>query len=362
LKEEIELGWTQTKPPSNEAGHEKKILVVPKPTQPRGWLFQRGTVPIGEAGAGVNLRGHFHILEREFGIKGDDKPNFKEYFLFGKKWNGRFVVRRIRVPMLRDEENKTIKLKKEAYRWTFWKTKDQSRFAQLLRQLNKRGRKVPNKFLLLKEYPLEEEFETLQSFEWSMGIDAFKKVPEGVLIEGEAIGEEMTRNQDIFVYEELLEGARSLIEKPLELDHVVSDYGIVLDANFNRKSRKVEYQGLITNPWVGRLALDGKLRNEVSVRACWRKRPWVDGYKLVGLYFRGLSLLKDTPPASRETSMKVVQDMFQSGRQATQLERTLSCKVHGIVLLRHVRFNERGSPHCSQCFRQLSIKHKYPHQ
>lgn len=355
---ESKEGLTQFKPPSNEAGPKNKILVIPKEPHAKKWLFAKGPITIGE------VRGHLHVLEREFGLKGDDQPDFKEYFLFGKKWNGRFVARKIRVPTMRFEDKKVI-IKKPVYRWNFWKTKDQSRFVELLRELDKKGRKIPNKLLLFREYPLEEEFETISSFEWSMPLSRFKQVPEGVLIEGEAIGEEMTRNKDIFVYDELLEGARSLIDRPLELDHVVRDYGFVIDANFNRRSKKVEYQGLITNPEVCRLALAGKLRNEVSVRARWRKRPWVDGYKLIGLYFAGLSLLKDTPPAGHETSMKIVQKMFNNGRRESRRSKTfsssstLTCKRHGIIPLQEIHFNENNAPSCPQCHRQLSARFKW---
>lgn len=353
-REEVKEGWTETKPPSNEAGYEKKILVVPKAIQPKGWLFQKGTVEIGEAGAGTKLRGHFHILEREFGLKGDDEPNFKEYFLFGKKWNGRFVVRRIKVPMIRYEDKKQIKLKKPVYRWTFWKTKDQERFAKLLRELKKRGRKIPNEALLFREYPLKEELEDVtESFEWSMPISTFRELKEGILVEGVAINEGMTKNLDIFSYDELLEGSRSLIGQQLELDHAPSK-GIVLDANFNRSLRRTEYQALIVDPETQRLYREGKLLPYVSVRACWRKRPWVNGYKLIGLYFTGLSLLKDTKPADTKTSIKRVRDLFKASKQFSRTQH-LICAFHGRVPIRKVRFNKLGAPLCDKCNRQLGL-------
>ena len=347
-------GWTETKPPSNEAGYEKKILVVPKAIQPREWLFQKGTVPIGEAGAGTKLRGHFHIIEREYGIKGDHEPNFREYFLFGKKYNGRFVVRRVKVPMVRYEDKKMIKLKKPVYRWTFWKTKDQTRFAKLLRELKKRGRKIPNEALLLREYPLKEELEDVtESFEWSMPISVFRRVKEGVLIEGVAINEGMTRNLDRFSYDELLEGTRSLIDKPLELDHVPNK-GVVIDAQFNRRLRRAEYQALIVDPEVQRLALENKLRGEVSVRACWRRRPWVNGYKLIGLYFSGLSLLKNVKPADSRASMKIVRNLFRASKKLSSPQ-FFRCAVHGKIPIRRVSFDKNGAPKCPSCFRRLKI-------
>lgn len=347
--EEAREGWTQTKPPLNEPSYEKKILVVSKAIQPKAWLFMKGTVEIGEAGAGTNLRGHFHILEREFGIKGDDEPNFKEYFLFGRKWNGRFVVRRVKVPMIRYEDEKQIRLEKPVYRWTFWKTKDQTRFAKLLRALDEGGRKIPNKALLVREYPLEEELEEVtESFEWSMPQTAFKELKEGILIEGEAIGEGMTKNLDIFSYDELLEGARTLINQPLELDHVPNK-GVVLDANFNRVSRLVEYQALISDLETQRLYREGKLYPNVSVRACWRRRPWVNGYKLVGIYFTGLSLLKDVPPAAERTSMKVVRDLFRASKKMSLQERYFVCESHGRISKRRASFDSLSRPRCQIC-------------
>jgi len=359
---EAREGWTATKPPTNKPSYEDKILVVSKAFQPREWLFVKGTVPIGEAGAGTNLRGHFHILEREFGLKGDDEPNFKEYFLFGKKWNGRFVVRRVKVPMIRYEDKKQIKLKKSVFRWTMWKTKDQSRFAKLLRALNKRGKKIPNQGLLFREYSMEGGLEDVtESFEWSMPITRFQPQEHGILFEGVAINEGMTRNLDIFSYDELLEGARSLIQKPIELDHVPNK-GVVFDANFNKKLRQVEYQAW-GNDEIKRLYEEGKLRPKVSVRARWRKRPWVDGYKLIGLYFAGLSCLEKIPPADLKTSMKVVKDLLKApssflprtSRAVLSSTQFLRCAIHGKIPINQVDFDKKGAPKCPNCFRRLKI-------
>jgi len=346
-------GWTLTKPPSNIVDWKKKILVVPKAIQPKGWLFMKGTVPIGQAGAGTKLRGHFHILEREFGIKGDHEPNFREYFLFGKKWNGRFVVRRVKVPFVRYEDKKMIKLKRPVYRWTFWKTKDQSRFVSLLKKLRELGRKIPNQEFLFKEYVKEGEEGFLEGevLEWAMPLEVFKEVKDGIIIEGVAINVGETRNRDIFTYDALLEGAKSLIDKPLELDHVPSK-GQVVNAWFEKDKWRVRYQAIITDPYTQQLAREGKLKPYVSVRAGWSERPWVNGYLLKDVYFKGLSLLYKREPADPRTSMKIIRDVLEAIRRIGR-KRILRCKIHGTIPLRRIRFDKRGAPFCPSCNRQL---------
>lgn len=359
---EARLGWTQTSPPSNEKGYEKKILVVPKAVQPKDWLFVKGKVPIGEPGSGVNLPGYFHILERTMGIKGDHEPNFREYFLFGNRWNGRFVVRRVRLPKMRwGEDEKPIELKKQVYRWLFWKTNDQARMATLLEALRRRGRKIPNVSSLRRLYPLEKEKKESVDYAWSMPLESLRMTKEGVVIEGEAIHVGKTRNRDIFTEWELMTAAKSLINKPLELDHDLSDRGPVLSAAWDKDKWSVVYQALITDKETIDDVLHGRLLPHVSVRAGWKESPWVDGYLLKGVWFKRLSLLKKTLPADPKATMRATAHLlksiaFKPGRESLYDRFFYCAKCSMPIPKRASKFGASNRVFCPVCSTPLRTK------
>jgi len=349
-------GWTATKPPSNEAGYERKILVVPKAIQPLSWLYVEGYIPIGEPGSGTHLPGYFTVLESFKAIKGDHEPNFREYFWFGKKWNGRFVVRRVKVRLAKfPEPGKIIKLKPFAYRWVMWKTKDQTRFAKLLRELKKRGRKIPNAKLLFKLYPYEGE----ESFSWEESYKIGEKLPDGLLIAGEAIHVGETRNRNIFTYAELLRAARTLIGAPIELDHDGGKYGEIIDAEFDEEDWCVRYLGKITDPEIIGLALSGQLKDKVSVKFKWRTRKFLDGKEIVGLRFTALSLLKDLEPGDPKTRMKILSNLLArfapNSLQEAIYTRFFFCKKHGWIP-KILAYRKEERPFCPYCRRTLRVK------
>lgn len=77
----------------HEAG--TKLLAIPKAPEPVEWLSIEGTVPPGEVGATKYEYGVFTILDKGTLDLGAQKPYFKEFFLHGKKFKGRYVFRQL---------------------------------------------------------------------------------------------------------------------------------------------------------------------------------------------------------------------------------------------------------------------------
>ena len=77
----------------HEAG--TKLLAIPKAPEPVEWLSIEGTVPPGEVGATKYEYGVFTILDKGTVDLGAQKPYFKEFFLHGKKFKGRYVFRQL---------------------------------------------------------------------------------------------------------------------------------------------------------------------------------------------------------------------------------------------------------------------------
>jgi len=75
---------------------ERKVLCFPKASQPLVWLRFEGKVEPGTVGATEHGPGYFYHIEKgkekEFGTQ---KAFFKEYFDHGRRYKGRWIVRKI---------------------------------------------------------------------------------------------------------------------------------------------------------------------------------------------------------------------------------------------------------------------------
>jgi len=98
-----------------EKSSANKVLVQTKVRQPKAWLKTAGDVPPGEAGATKNLPARFKIIDKGMYELGAQKSNFIEVWLKGKKYDGRFVFRKL--PRPSDSENAG----KKPLVWFTWK-------------------------------------------------------------------------------------------------------------------------------------------------------------------------------------------------------------------------------------------------
>jgi len=118
---------------SNEPGMKGIILYAePKKPAPLEWLRVEGVVKPGEVGATRYEYGVFSILQRGKLHLGAQKTYFKEYFLTGKPFDGRWVARKLpniwkdpRRRRPKGVELPPLAIKKE-FIWFFWKPKDQT--------------------------------------------------------------------------------------------------------------------------------------------------------------------------------------------------------------------------------------------
>lgn len=109
------------------ANPNDKFLAIPKEVQPAVWLKVEGEVGEGEIGATHFGKGAFVIVDSGSVEFGRLSTFFREYWLHGKLFNGRFVARLVPNSTI-DNPDAEGGLSKSNLMWLFWKTKDQDPF------------------------------------------------------------------------------------------------------------------------------------------------------------------------------------------------------------------------------------------
>jgi len=244
--------------------------------QPMEWLEVEGFIPVGQPGSGTHVPGFIETIERFKYILGCDEPNFKEFFIFGKKLRGRYVARKVLLPV--QPPDRKARVRGKLYRWVFWRTKDQRRFKQLQRLLGKTG----------------ELFEWALPFDWEE-----RKERDGVIVFGEAIhvgpAGVLNGKRKIYLEEELIRGARTLINVPIRVDQHETGkiVGTVIDSEYNKEKQAVEYTGHIWDKRTIQEIREGKIKN-VSIGAYYRGIPKeVNGLALPRITFYELLLIRE---------------------------------------------------------------------
>lgn len=141
---------------------QEKIEIATKAQQPKVWLdiapgislsgMEAGVGKRPEPGATAKFPGVFTKIDFGTYEEGARKPQYFEYFLNGKVFNGRYIVRVLGAERIKGEEAK------RPFVWFFWKPKDQTPYV-----LSSRG--------IRKEYVPEKGRSALPS-EWE------KKIPK----------------------------------------------------------------------------------------------------------------------------------------------------------------------------------------
>ena len=139
-----------------------KTVAIPKSDQPSVWLNVRNVVfPAGSVGATRFEKGVFLSVDEGMAHQGVQKPYFKEWFLKGRHFKGRFVVRLIPV------RPEWIKKPKGRLQWQCWLAASTAK-GQLPYLLSPRGRSrkdvapPPGESWLLPEW----ETKIKQEFRW----------------------------------------------------------------------------------------------------------------------------------------------------------------------------------------------------
>ena len=105
-----------------------RIMVEPKAPEPLEWLDVEGVVPPGEVGATKEHEGVFSIIDRGELYFGAVKPYFVEMFLHGKRFTGRWLIRKLPNPWGEHP----------AFVWFIWKPKDQMPYVLSRRAVEKK--------------------------------------------------------------------------------------------------------------------------------------------------------------------------------------------------------------------------------
>ncbi|RLF28108.1 MAG: hypothetical protein DRN14_04615 [Thermoplasmata archaeon] len=127
---ELEKNWERISKLTNKPFEywENRILVEPKAPEPLEWLDVEGVVPPGEVGATKIYPGVFSIIDKGRLYFGAVKPYYIEMFLQGKRFTGRWVIRKIPNPWGEHP----------AFVWFIMKPKDQMPYVLSKRAVTKK--------------------------------------------------------------------------------------------------------------------------------------------------------------------------------------------------------------------------------
>jgi len=152
-----------------------------------------------------------------------------------------------------------------------------------------------------------------ESFSWIEPFSYYSPSQDRLLIKGVALNVGETQNHNLYIQDELERAARTLIGKPLNLNHEepIEGDNKVLDAEF--EDNRIEYVAQVTNRRVIDLIRDGTIKH-VSIEAQFR-RGYVecpDDYACFfypeGLVFTGFALLtNDVLPGDPGTSVEILE-------------------------------------------------------
>ena len=140
----------------------------------------------------------------------------------------------------------------------------------------------------------------VESFRWIAPVEYYKeseKVPGAKLYKVRAIHCTTTANKNRYAPEELRLGARSLAERPLNINHQIYDLpkeNKVLDAEYENGAVECVIQ--VADLTLQEMIKSGKIVH-VSIEAKYRSAEQGDALVPRGIVFTGLALLtKDVPP------------------------------------------------------------------
>jgi hypothetical protein len=154
-----------------------------------------------------------------------------------------------------------------------------------------------------KPFPKEN---VVESFRWLEPAATFyKSMGNGKLYRVHALHVGTSENMNRYDEGELRLAARSLAERPLNLNHAryTGFRGVnkVVDAEY--EDGVVEAVIYVEDPEIQRMIEDGEIKH-VSIEAKARSAEWADGFAIQGLVFTGLALLtSDVPPGDPLTAI-----------------------------------------------------------
>jgi len=159
----------------------------------------------------------------------------------------------------------------------------------------------------------EDQRGATESFGWAGDI-----APKGSVIRGQAIHPIKTIHPNewpeyrVYFEDELRRAARTLVGKPLLLDHQLPLPGEVVDADYEDGS--IEYVATLNDGGVLEKIRKGEIRH-CSVEFTWRSLENVNGVAPRGINFTGLSLLERLPPGDPFSSVELWRKIAEALRE-----------------------------------------------
>ena len=156
----------------------------------------------------------------------------------------------------------------------------------------------------------EKPYGAREAFKWAEPIFQALRDQEG-LYRVEALFPLESMNRVVYTEEELLRAARTLIGKPVNLNHERPLKGVeILDAEY--EDGAVECLLHVDNPELRRMIDQGEILH-VSIEADYREAEVVDGLQPRGLVFTGLALLtRDTLPGVPLTRITPLEGLIET--------------------------------------------------
>jgi len=170
---------------------EQKILIFTKAIQPEVWLKMKGATKETEPGAPPQpgatrmFPGVFNPIDTGLYEQGARKPFFREYFMDGKIFKGRYVFRKL--PSTRNLKD----VGKKPFMWFFWKTENQVPYILTTRAIRK------------QDFPIGDTAPSWLPSEWE------KKIPKELIW----WNKDLTREEAT----EKIKEARRLLKKQKQL-------------------------------------------------------------------------------------------------------------------------------------------------
>ena len=152
-----------------------------------------------------------------------------------------------------------------------------------------------------------------------------------LIIQGEAIHTIISRNKVVYDEEELRKAARTLIGKPLCLNHDPRQVvGRIVNAWFDPERRAIVYQAIVEDPEIAELVRKGEIKT-VSIGASFEDMLTIDRSFIMpkGIVFDELSLLHNAIPGDRYASVQALERFLQEKAGKTDKERENMSKESG---------------------------------
>ena len=209
--------------------------------------------------------------------------------------------------------------------------------------------------------PYRKPQEGVEAFKWAQPIIKLtKEDKEAKYYKVEALFPISSMNNNVYTEEELIRAARTLVGKPVNLNHEHRLYGVeIIDAEYEDGAieclLRVEKNAQFNGRKIVELIDQGEIMHVSIEGTCRATEPTPEGKKCEGLILTGLALLtKDVLPGIPLTRIMPVERLVESFNPDEQAQRL--CDLCGRVVSDYVLLgNHAVHPNCAKRFWQMAF-------